>query len=220
VSHVAKRSSDCTGRAGPHPTSGTPSTLRHSLWGGMLGLVTLALVSALTLIAVLALGWNNPRPTGAPDWQASGLPLYLEARSNQTTMTLLSHPNSDFVLEVEAIPISGPDFNGYGLAYRAQDSVHYYTFAIGGDGYYAILKVMETEDIPLVEWQQFPHIRRGRQANRLRAACTGPTCHFYINDEYATSVEDGTWLTGDVGLWVRSFEDGDVAVHFVDVRVW
>ena len=62
-----------------------------------------------------------------------------------------------------------------------------------------------SEVTPLVTWQQFPHIRRGRAANRLRVECRGANCDFYINDEYATSVEDDKWIEGDFGLWVHSF---------------
>ena len=50
--------------------------------------------------------------------------------------------------------------------------------------------------------------------------CAGPICHFSINDEYVTAVEDATWLTGDAGLWVRSFGDEDVAVRFSIFRTW
>ncbi len=189
------------------------------LWRGGLGLITLTLAGALALIIALALGWNSPRLTRPPDWAAPGLPLDLQASPDETTTSLLAHPSGDFALEVEAIPLSGSDFNGYGLIYRAQDPAHYYAFAAGSDGYYAVLRVAGDEETPLVDWQQFPHVRRGRQANRLRVECAGATCRFYINDEYAATVEDGTWLTGDVGLWVRGFGE-DVAVRFVNVRGW
>jgi len=190
------------------------------LWSGGLGLMTLALATGLVLIIALALGWNSPRPTRPPDWAAPGLPLTLEATSDEAVVTLMGRPSSDFTLEVEAVPLSGPDFNGYGLTYRAQDSAHYYAFAVGSDGYYAVLRVAGDEETALVDWQQFPHVRRGQQANRLRVACAGATCRFYVNDEYAATVEDGTWLAGDVGLWVRGFGDGGVVVQFVSVRVW
>lgn len=183
-------------------------------------MLVLVLAGALALIVALSLGWNSPRPTSPPDWEAPGLPLYLKAPQNETATSLLYRPSSDFTLEVEAIPLSGPDFNGYGLVYRAQGPAQYYAFTVGGDGYYAVLRVAGNEETSLVEWQQFPHVHRGREANRLRVACGGPTCHFYVNDEYATTIEDDTWLTGDVGLWVRSFEDGNVAVQFVNMRVW
>jgi hypothetical protein len=189
-------------------------------WNVTLGLIALALAAGLALIVALALGWNSPRPNRPPDWQPAGLPLRLVATSNDATVALLGHPSDDFTLEVEALPVAGPAFNGYGLVYRAQDAARYTAFAVGSDGYYAVLRVADDEGTPLVDWQQFPHVRRDRQPNRLRVTCAGPTCHFYVNDEYATAVEDDTWLAGDVGLWARAFGDDDVAVQFQAARVW
>jgi hypothetical protein len=126
----------------------------------------------------------------------------------------------DFTAELEALPVAGPDFNGYGLIYRAQDTTRYYAFAVGSDGYYSVLRHGENETVMLVEWQQFPHIRRGRQLNRLRVTCAGPICHFYINEEYATGFEDATWLYGDIGLWAYAPGDAEVTVEFLDMRIW
>jgi hypothetical protein len=201
-----------------HQKPDNPASRR--LWNGALGLMALVLAVGLALIVALARGWNSPRPVRPPDWQRSGPPLSLLATSNRPAVTLLGHPSTDFTLEVEALPLSGPDFNGYGLVYRAQDAAHYTAFAVGSDGYYAVLRVTGDVETPLVEWRQFPHVRRGRQPNRLRVACTGPTCRFYVNDEYATTFEDDTWLRGDVGLWGRGYGDEDVAVQFVNVRMW
>lgn len=195
-------------------------TLARWLWRGTLGLTALAMMGGLALVVALALGWNSPRPTRPPDWEAPGLPLHLEAVPHETTRSLLGHPCSDFILEAKATPLSGPDFNGYGLVYRAQDSAHYYAFAVGSDGYYAVIRVAGEEEAALVEWQQFPHVHRGREANRLRVACVRPICKFYINDEYAITVEDDAWLAGDVGLWTRSFTEEGVAVAFKHVRIW
>jgi hypothetical protein len=192
------------------------------LWRSVLVPMTLVLTATLALIVALALGWNSPRPTRPPDWQAANLPLRLEAASGETTVSLLEHPIADFTLEVEAVPLSSPDsdFNEYGLVYRAQDIANYYAFTVGSDGYYAVLRMVADEETVLVDWQQFPHVRRGQQANRLRVACDGAICRFYINDEYATTVEDSTWPAGDVGLWVRGFKDENTAVQFIKTRVW
>lgn len=192
------------------------------LWYGGVGLLSLILLVGLVLVVALLIGLNSPRPIRPPDWQAADLPTTLEAASNATTENLLGQSYDDFTLEVEAIPLVASDsgFNGYGLVYRAQDAAHYYAFAVGGDGYYAVLRIDGDEEMSLVDWQQFPHVHRGQQANRLRVACQDTTCRFYINDEYATTVEDDTWLEGDVGLWVRSFEKEPVSVQFESVRVW
>ena len=185
-----------------------------------MGLVGLALAAALALIVALALGWNSPRPTRPPDWEAPGLPRCIVAGSDRATVRLLNHPGSNLTVEAEVRLLSGPDFNGYGLVYRAQDTARYTAFAVGSDGYYAVLRVAGDQEIPLVDWQQFPHVHRGRQPNRLRVDCAGPTCRFYVNDEYATTVVDDTWLAGDVGLWVRAFGDEEVTVQFLNVRTW
>lgn len=196
------------------------ATCTRYLWNAALTLISLALIAALALICALALGWNSPRPTRSPDWEAAGLPGRLVASPGHTTLALLGYPSSDLTLEAEMLPLYGPDLDGYGLIYRAQDEAHYFAFAVGSDGYYAVLQITDGEETPLVDWQQFPHVHRGQQANRLRVTCAGPNCHFYINDEYATTIEDDTWLAGDVGLWVRNFQDADVAVRFRDVRAW
>jgi hypothetical protein len=123
-------------------------------------------------------------------------------------------------LEVAAHALAGSEFNGYGLVYRAQDDARYYVFAVGSDGYYAVLLMNGPEELPLVDWQQFPHVRREQQSNRLRVTCADTICDFYINDEYAVTIEDDTWLAGDVGLWVRSFTKEETTAHFSSVRVW
>jgi hypothetical protein len=185
------------------------------------GLVTAALAAALLLIAALALGWNDPRPRRAPDWEDPAQPRRLAAAANRTSLALLGQPAGNLAFEVVARPLTGPEsgFYGYGLAYRAQDPTRYYAFAVGGDGYYAVLRTDGSDEVPLVTWQQFPHIQRGLGQNRLRVDCAGASCDFTINDEYAATVEDDTWLTGDVGLWARSYEE-EVAVQFRSARLW
>ena len=195
-------------------------SLDRRLWNVSLGLLALMLSGVLALVAALALGWNSPYPRRAPDWRAPNLPLRLAARPEESTVVLLGDSSGDFALEVGAIPHSGPDFNGYGLVYRAQDADNYRVFAIGSDGYYAVLRVEGPDEVALVEWQQFPHINRGSQANRLRVTCVGPTCRFAINDEHAVTVEDDTLLAGDVGVWVHSFERDTVALDFLALRMW
>jgi hypothetical protein len=186
------------------------------LWGALAALF----LGVLGLVGALALGWNNPRPPGAPDWEAPGLPLALEAAPQSAAAQLLGPGGRDFSYEVEAAPEAGPAFNGYGLLYRAQDATHGYVLAVGSDGYYALLRLEGGAETALVEWQQFPHVRRGRAANRLRVRCAGPACALYINDEYAATVSDDTWLEGEVGLWVRAFEDEPVRVAFAAARLW
>lgn len=181
----------------------------------------LAAVMVVGLIVALALGWNSPRPLGAPDWEAADLPHRMAVAPDTTSLKLLGHPSGDFTLEVTVLPLTEPgrDFYNFGLVYRAQDRSHYYAFALGTDGYYAVLRVDGDRVEPLIPWQQFPHIRRGQQQNRLLAACSGAACTFRINDEYAATIEDDRWLSGDVGLWGQSAAKR-VMLEFKDARTW
>jgi hypothetical protein len=190
------------------------------LWRSGAGLLGTIVVIGASLVIALALGFNSPRPLRVPDWEARELPLVLESLPNATARQLLGQPYADLTFEIEVTPLPGPGTSEHGLIYRAQDIDHYYAFAVGSDGYYAVLQMVGDEETKLVDWRLFPHIHRGLQANRLRVACTGPTCDFFINDEYATTTEDDEWLEGDVGLWVRGFDGASAVAQFLSARVW
>jgi len=190
------------------------------LWRGTLLLATLLLAAGVALAMALGAGWNSPRPSPLPDWCLPS-PLLLEVSpSAERTAHLLAWSHRDLVVEVVATPRQGADFNGYGLIFRAQGLERYTVFAIGSDGYLAVLRVDGEEETPLLDWQQFPHIRRGRAANRLRLACVADECQFWVNDEYVGSLA-ADWGEGDqVGLWARRFEGGTVQVSFAECAVW
>ena len=179
------------------------------------------LLIAVPLIVALGLGWNDPRPPEPADWSAPMLPRRVTARPDTAAVSLLDQRVTDFTFETLARPVAGPDsgFYGYGLVYRAQDQGRYYAFAVGGDGYYGVLRVDGEEEVALIPWQQFPHIRRGFQENRLRLTCAGAVCDLTINDEYAATVEDETSLSGDVGILVIGFDD-PVNVEFSSADLW
>lgn len=202
-------------------TADLPALLRERNSAiGCLALMGIALV-ALSLITALALGWNDPGPRRPVDWTDPTLPRVLEAAPDSSDLALLYRPGGDFTWEVVAQPVAAPESGlyGYGLVYRAQDPSRYYAFAIGGDGYYAVLRVEGDEETSLVPWQQFPHIRRGLELNRLRVTCAGALCDFAINDERAATVEEEMWLSGDVGLVVLGYDE-PISVEFASVRLW
>lgn len=190
------------------------------LWTGMLLVLILALVAGLVLSVAIAAGWNTPRPPRMPQRRASGPFLLRVAPPDRDAVRLMGWPAVAFTAEVVAQPVGGSQFNGYGLAFRAQGPDRYAVFGVGADGYLAALRVNEGVETPLLEWQQFPHVHRGRLSNRLRVSCAGGVCHFWVNDEYVASLPDDMGPAGDVGLWVRRFEGGEVAAEFVQVTLW
>ena len=209
------------GRAPLIPRISGATIVASWLWDSLLLALTLVAVAALVLIGALALGWNSPRRALPADWESPALPRRVEITADATYLSLLNRPTGDLVFEVIAVPLAGPvsDLYGHGLVYRAQDATHYYAFVVGVEGYYTVLKQDGSHVTALVPWQQFPHVRRGRQPNRLLVTCTGSSCAFRINDEHAATVEDDTWLSGDIGLWARS-SDQAAALQFRSARLW
>jgi len=190
------------------------------LWKVALLALTLALTGGLALSMAIGAGWNNPRPPDPPDWRLPGPLLLQAAPPDGRAVRFLDRPAESFTLEAAATPLSGSEFNGYGLVFRAQEPGRYGVFAVGSDGYLAVLQIEGETETPLLDWQQFPHIRRGRATNRLRISCTDGTCRFWVNDECVTALPDDLGPSGDVGLWVRRFEGEAVRVEFARVAVW
>lgn len=190
------------------------------LWRGVLLAIAASLAGGLALSAAIVAGWNNPRPARPPDWESSGPSVLEVARPDERTVVLLGRPVGPFALETVATPVDGSGFNGYGLAFRARGPDHYAVFAVGADGYVAVLEVLGETEAPLLDWQPFPHVRRGRAGNRLRVACADGVCRFWVNDEYLASLPDDLGPAGDVGVWLRRFEGEQVRVEFLRVAVW
>jgi hypothetical protein len=183
-------------------------------------LATLLLAAGVALAIALGAGWNSPRPSPLPNWRLPS-PLLLEVSPPaERTAHLLGWSHREFVAEVVATPRQGSDFNGYGLIFRAQGPEQYAVFAIGSDGYLAVLRVDGEEEVPVLDWQQFPHVRRGRAANRLRLACAADECQFWVNDEYVGSLAADWGDAGQVGFWARRFDGRAVQVSFADGAVW
>lgn len=211
------------------------------LWRGVLGLLLLVLVAGVGLAGALALGWRSRTP-GMPDWTLGDLTWHwygaepLPSNSHTEGYRLqLSGPHQrawaiterqfdEFELEVTVRSLLPSEDVGYGLIYRYQDPGNFYTFAVGGDGYYTIEVTREGISTALRPWQQWPHVRRGAAANRLRVHCQAATCRFYVNDEFTTEITaettDDTFSGGSVGLWGQTFSDRALDVRFESVRLW
>jgi len=218
---------------GSPPTGRVPPWL---CWAGVSLLATVLLVG-LSLIAALALGWRAPTPRRSPDWTADDAPM-LQAQGDGTlTLTPagyrwhLSAPDqhswatigrrvTHFDIELLARSSLDSEDIGYGVLYRYQDRDNYYLFAVAGDGYYTIAVVRDGHRIPIRDWQEWPHVRRGAASNRLRVRCRDATCRFYVNGEFTAEITDRTFLTGDLGLWVETFSDPALIVTFEQVRLW
>lgn len=129
----------------------------------------------------------------------------------------------DLILTADIQHIDGPSDNAYGLICRYQSSENFYVFLISSDGYYAIGKYQSgASQISYLneggEYTFSEAINQEQAANRVRATCIGSELTLTVNGVLLESVSDPTFVTGDIGLAVSTFEPGRLEVAFDNVR--
>lgn len=130
----------------------------------------------------------------------------------------------DVIITVQARQVSGPNDNAYGVICRYQSVENFYLFLISGDGYYAIGKYQSGDNqITYLsgegQYQFSDVINQGVATNQIRASCIGNELSLAVNGLPLAAVTDPTFVTGDIGLGVSTFELGTAVVEFDNVRV-
>ena len=152
---------------------------------------------------------------GAMGYDAGGFRFFIRGEG----LNYWSTPDLTFTdtrIEADAFQYAGPVANRLGLICRYQNDQNYYFFVISADGYYAVGKMKAGEQTLLEqEAMRFSdEIKTGQSINHLRADCQGSTLSFFVNNASVAMVEDEEFTTGDVGLLVGTFDEGDVDILF------
>jgi len=213
-----------------------PNQIPDSLWRASLFVFLLGSALGLGLVVALALGWRSPTPRRPPDWKPAGSDwVHQGAGQSQTVdgvyQLALDKPNqlgwavggpslSHFYLKADLRSLTAGQDNGYGLVYRYQDPANYHLFAVGGDGNYAIIAVVDGRRQALRPWQPWPHVRRGAACNRLRVECRAASCRFYVNGEFTAEVDHGAAEAGQAGVFAQTFSDGHLTLVCEGLRLW
>lgn len=151
----------------------------------------------------------------------------LQVSSKEKEQFWWTNPGRDFSdveVNVEVEQKSGPDDNAYGLICRYQSPENFYMFLISGDGYYAIGKFQtgSNQIIYLTEGGEYIFsevINRGAAPNDIRARCVGNELSLTVNGILLATVTDPTFVKGDVGVGVTTFQPGTAVVEFDNFRV-
>jgi len=128
----------------------------------------------------------------------------------------------DFVYEVDATQLSGPDNNIYGVIFRYDPVLReFYVFAISGDGYYvvAIDGPDRTEPLMLVDWTPTDKINLGNATNNLKVEAVGSNISYYVNGSFLGEIQDSQLSDGVIGFFVGSIDEGGVSIGFDDMKV-
>ena len=175
--------------------------------------------------------WADDFSDPAGNWQAEsdasaevgcyeGVMRVLVKAPNRLAWASAGREFSDFHLSVEATQVAGPDDNDYGVLVRMQDADHFYRFSISGDGYYMVSKYDGEEWVALNgDWTPAGAIHLGAATNLLEVICQGAKMTFLVNGVQLIEVEDTSYSRGDIGLYVGSFFEPGVEVHFDNLSV-
>jgi hypothetical protein len=130
----------------------------------------------------------------------------------------------NFVLEVDATVIEGPENNNYayGVILREDTAGNgFYSFLLSGDGYYAFSGIYPPNDYyPLLSWSAIREINQGKKTNHLKVVAIGDQFELYVNDKTVGLVREGTTKSGPFGFIVETFEDpGEVQVAFDNLQI-
>lgn len=131
---------------------------------------------------------------------------------------------TDVAVQVDAYLASGSPEAHYGVLCRYVDGENFYYFAVSADGYYAIFRRVDGEDLQVltgdgVGMMPSSEIVVDGQINRIRAVCEGEALSLHVNGELLEETSDDSHARGGVGLAVGSGPEGDARVHFDDLVV-
>ncbi|MBN1430526.1 MAG: hypothetical protein JXB07_19300 [Anaerolineae bacterium] len=93
----------------------------------------------------------------------------------------LGYTFDDFVLDVDATKLEGPDDNGIIIVFRAANKENYNRFDISSDGYYSVSKMREGIQMTVSGWNISSAIQTGGANNHIRLTAIGDTFRFEVN---------------------------------------
>lgn len=129
---------------------------------------------------------------------------------------------TDFIMEVDATQVSGPDNNTYGVIFRyGLDAKEFYAFLISGDGFYVFTVDGANRDEPefLVNWTESSAINKGVQTNHIKVMAVGGNMKYYVNDQLLGEVQDTRFPTGTLGFFAGTLKEGGVQVSFDNLKI-
>lgn len=168
-------------------------------------------------------GWATYDRGGGKVEIANGVLTVTSSQPNQIWWT---NPDKEFenvAMRVQARQVSGPDDNAFGLICRYQNERNFYLFLISGDGFYVIAKYQSGSAVQYIsgngQFQYSDAINQGVALNDIEVSCIANQLTLRVNGILLTTVNDPTFVSGDVGLGASPLEPGTTVVEFDDFVV-
>ena len=126
-------------------------------------------------------------------------------------------------LEVEVENKSATTEPTFGALCHYQDADNYYSAGFGSDGFYAIVRTEAGVDTFLTsdrpEWVPSEDINQNASRYSLAVECANGHLMLEVDGKLIASVEDTTFTSGRVGLFVLTFDHPEAHVRFDNLRI-
>ncbi len=169
-------------------------------------------------------GWRMTNQGGTLTDISEGALQISVSETGQVWWTNPGKQFDDAIINVQARQVAGQDDNAYGVICRYQNPENFYLFLISGDGYYAIGKyVSGSTEVQILsgdgQFKSSDAINQGIATNFIRVGCIGNELSLSVNGLPLETVQDNTFVVGDVGLAASAFQPGSVSVAFDNIQI-
>ena len=170
-------------------------------------------------------GWALYEGRGVTSRLEDGVLRISNSLSGEIAWANAGRDIDDAIITVETFQADGSDDNAYGVICRYQNPENFYVFLISGDGHYAMGKYQSGS--PQVQYLsgegQYTFsdaINQGASKNEIRASCVGNELSLTVNGIPLETVNDPTFVIGDIGLGASTFQPGTTVIEFDNLRVF
>ncbi len=126
----------------------------------------------------------------------------------------------DFVLDVDATQVDGPNDNTYGVIFRYQDDRNFYRLDISGDGYFAVFKRKDGIWTKVQDYIESAAVKQGNTTNHLQVIAKGNQFTFSVNGQTVKTFSDGDFPNGGIGVTAGTlFDNAGVHIAFDNLKM-
>lgn len=173
------------------------------------------LILAVVFIGLILSGVFDPSPFGPRQWQEELLQMSVDPNSRQINWLTFDLPPPPFTIRLKGAYSGGEADSSYGLALGSAGE--YFAVAVSPLGYLAIWETTENDSYYL-DWQTWPHVRKGIEENEIWLDIEGDLARVRINREWLW--EGSFEYEGDkIGILGESFGE-EVVVDFESIEMF
>jgi S1-C subfamily serine protease len=164
-------------------------------------------------------GWDEDSWDAGEVKYAGGVYQVTVTKNNWMIWSTLSEEKGDLGISVDTQVLSPTSGGDYGVVCRYQDENNFYAMEVSEDGYFTIWKQENGEMVYIADWAASDAIPVN-QALTIQAVCAGNRLMLGVNGTLLAEVTDDSFTSGEYGVVVGTYDQGDLKVGFDNFTVY